>query len=513
MRTSIPTLAVAASSILGADALQLAQPRDAAPRVVQHDIQRRHVDNPLARDRYRMRKRDNTVSVGLENEETLYFMNVSIGTPAQDLKLHIDTGSSDLWVNVPNSQLCSGQGDPCADSGTYDANSSSTYSYINSQFNITYVDGSGSFGDYASDVVSFGGVTLRDQQFGIGYSSSSQEGILGIGYPINEVAVAYNGGRTYANVPQHLMQTGQINSNAYSLWLNDLDASMGSILFGGVNTDKFNGQLQTVPIIPEQGVYAEFIIALTGVGVNGSEGSLVSNLASPALLDSGSSLMYLPDNVAQDVFNAVGAQYDERQGAAFVDCDLANSDMTIDFTFSSPTIRVGMDELVIVAGVDRGQPICILGIAPAGGSTPVRAILSFAPHTSSMTLPATRSPSRRRTSTPLRPTMSSKSTTVPTQCPAPLWCRTPSLPWLSRAVAISTVASRPESQGRARILGRLRPRLATPLRSLVPLVSQSWLCRHGVEMCVQKYSFAYRRQQWRYQGGILLYCVYRSYDL
>ena len=371
MRTSIPTLAVAASSILGADALQLAQPRDAAPRVVQHDIQRRHVDNPLARDRYRMRKRDNTVSVGLENEETLYFMNVSIGTPAQDLKLHIDTGSSDLWVNVPNSQLCSGQGDPCADSGTYDANSSSTYSYINSQFNITYVDGSGSFGDYASDVVSFGGVTLRDQQFGIGYSSSSQEGILGIGYPINEVAVAYNGGRTYANVPQHLMQTGQINSNAYSLWLNDLDASMGSILFGGVNTDKFNGQLQTVPIIPEQGVYAEFIIALTGVGVNGSEGSLVSNLASPALLDSGSSLMYLPDNVAQDVFNAVGAQYDERQGAAFVDCDLANSDMTIDFTFSSPTIRVGMDELVIVAGVDRGQPICILGIAPAGGSTPV----------------------------------------------------------------------------------------------------------------------------------------------
>lgn len=371
MRTSIPTLAVAATSILGADALQLAQPRDAAPRVVHRDIQRRYVEDPIARDRNRMRKRQNTVSVSLANEETLYFMNCTIGTPAQDFRLHIDTGSSDLWVNVPNSQLCSGQGDPCGASGTYQPNSSSTYEYLNSNFNITYVDGSGSVGDYASDVVSFGGVTLQHQQLGIGYQSSSQEGILGIGYPANEVAVAYNGGRTYPNVPQHLMQDGQINSNAYSLWLNDLDASTGSILFGGVNTAKYHGELQTVPIIPEQGVYAEFIIALTGVGINGSENSLVSNLASPALLDSGSSLMYLPNNVAQKVFDAVGAQYDERQGAAFVDCDLANSDMTVDFTFSSPTISVGMDELVIVAGVDRGQPICILGVAPAGDTTPV----------------------------------------------------------------------------------------------------------------------------------------------
>ena len=75
-------------------------------------------------------------------------------------------------------------------SGTYDANSSSTYQYINSDFNISYVDGSGSTGDYVSDTLSFGGITLKEQQFGIGYVSSSTEGILGIGYPVNEVAVA-----------------------------------------------------------------------------------------------------------------------------------------------------------------------------------------------------------------------------------------------------------------------------------------------------------------------------------
>ncbi|TKA77057.1 hypothetical protein B0A55_04407 [Friedmanniomyces simplex] len=346
---------------------------EAHPFKLQHEIQRRHVENPIARDQARIRKRQSkTVQESLANEETLYFMNATVGTPAQDLRLHIDTGSSDLWVNVATSQLCSSQGSPCSASGTYAPNSSSTYQYLNGEFNITYVDGSGSAGDYVSDTVEFGGVTLKNQQLGIGYTSTSGEGIIGIGYPINEVATQYNGGSPYPNVPLHLMQNGDINSNAYSLWLNDLEASTGSILFGGVNTDKFTGELQTLPIIKEQGYYAEFIIALTAVGANGTTGSLANNIATPALLDSGSSLMYLPDNIVQTIYNDVGAQYDSSQGAAFVDCSLANSDATIDFTFSSPTIRVAMKELVIVAGVDaHNNPLCIIGISPADGSTPV----------------------------------------------------------------------------------------------------------------------------------------------
>ncbi|KAK0923323.1 hypothetical protein LTR91_024021 [Friedmanniomyces endolithicus] len=373
MRT-FTTLAAAASLISATNAMSLLEKRHGtAPRVVQHEIQRTHVENPIARDRARIRKRQSkTVQEKLDNEETLYFMNATVGTPAQDLRLHIDTGSSDLWVNVANSKLCSSQGNACGASGTYAPNSSSTYQYINSDFNITYVDGSGSSGDYVSDKVQFGGVTLENQQLGIGYSSTSAEGIIGIGYPINEVATQYNGGNSYPNVPQHLMQNGDINSNAYSLWLNDLDASTGSILFGGVNTDKFTGELGTLPIIREQGYYAEFIIALTAVGANGTNGSIANNIATPALLDSGSSLMYLPNDIVQTIYNDVGAQYDSSQGAAFVNCNLAKSSATIDFTFSSPTIRVAMSELVIVAGYDsHNSPLCIIGISPVDGGTPV----------------------------------------------------------------------------------------------------------------------------------------------
>jgi len=273
-------------------------------------------------------------------------------------------------------------------SGAYSANDSSSYQYVNSLFNISYVDGSGAVGDYVKDTFGFGGQSLEGLQFGIGYDSSSPEGILGIGYPINEVQVNRAGAQPYSNLPQLLVDQGVINTPAYSLWLNDLDSNTGSILFGGVDSAKYHGSLQTVPIIQEYGYYQEFIIALTNMSVGGK--SIFSNQNVPVLLDSGSSLMYLPDSVAQNIYTQLGAKYDSAQGAAFVDCNLANDARTLDFTFSSPTISVPMNELVIVAGVSRGRPICILGeplpllislppptntpqpgIGPAGSSTPV----------------------------------------------------------------------------------------------------------------------------------------------
>jgi hypothetical protein len=262
-------------------------------------------------------------------------------------------------------------GNQCGASGTYNANQSSTYNYVNSVFNISYVDGSGASGDYATDTFRFGGKTLKDMQFGIGYVSSSTEGILGIGYPINEVAVGRAGLQPYPNLPAKLADTGDINSKAYSLWLNDLDASTGSILFGGVDTDKYNGQLQTLPIVPERGAFAEFVIVLTGMGRNGDDGSLFKDENVPVLLDSGSSLMYLPDQVANALYQTYNAQYDSSQGAAFVDCDLANKQGSLDFNFSGVKISVPLNELVILAAVSRGRPICIFGVGPAGDSLAV----------------------------------------------------------------------------------------------------------------------------------------------
>src|SRR3984957_10006199 len=206
--------------------------------------------------------------------------------------MHIDTGSSDLWCNTASSSLCQENPDPCTASGTYDSSSSSTYKFVNNNFNISYVDGSGASGDYVTDTLSIGGQTLSDFQFGIGTQSTSSEGVLGIGYTSNEIQVNRNQQQAYPNLPAAMVDAGLIQSNAYSLWLNDLDAGTGQILFGGVNTAKYSGSLETVPIIQEYGAYYEFIIALTGLSISGSSSmSSSSSLPAPVLLDSGSSLM------------------------------------------------------------------------------------------------------------------------------------------------------------------------------------------------------------------------------
>jgi len=109
---SFTALALVAS-VATAGAINLAKREDGPQRVVRHDIERRTVENPVQRDRLR-RRATKTVQESLDNEETLYFANVTMGTPAQTLKLHLDTGSSDLWVNVATSTLCKEKGSPCA---------------------------------------------------------------------------------------------------------------------------------------------------------------------------------------------------------------------------------------------------------------------------------------------------------------------------------------------------------------------------------------------------------------
>ncbi|PQE16658.1 eukaryotic aspartyl protease protein [Rutstroemia sp. NJR-2017a BBW] len=168
-----------------------------------------------------------------------------------------------------------------------------------------------------------------------------------------------------------------INSNAYSLWLNDLDASTGSILFGGVDTAQYHGQLETLPIQKESGYYAEFLITLTEVTLGSSV--IAKDQALAVLLDSGSSLTYLPDAMTEAIYEVVGAQYDSSEGAAYVPCSLASNSSTLNFTFTSPTISVDMNELVIPVTSSSGRPLqftdgtsaCLFGIAPAGDSTSV----------------------------------------------------------------------------------------------------------------------------------------------
>ena len=84
----------------------------ASAQVVQWDIQRRN--NPAPR---LGRRADNSVEEVISNERMRggYFATCTVGTPAQELTLQLDTGSSDIWVPASEASVCeeSSQGGGC----------------------------------------------------------------------------------------------------------------------------------------------------------------------------------------------------------------------------------------------------------------------------------------------------------------------------------------------------------------------------------------------------------------
>ncbi|PNY24694.1 aspartic-type endopeptidase opsB [Tolypocladium capitatum] len=376
MPCNMKSTALLLSLCAAARVLSLLQPWHGRPRVLRLDLQRNRIADPVAHDK--LRRRSGTVDGTLDNMQTLYYLNISMGTPPQDLRMHVDTGSSDLWVNTPRSAVCSQSSQPCVSSGTYTANESSTYEYVGSYFNISYVDGSGAAGDYVTDTLHVDGHDFAGFQFGIGYDSSSPQSVLGIGYPVNEVQVARSGLKAYQNMPARMAADGVIASSAYSLWLNDLDANTGSILFGGVDASRYSGDLVSVPIQQVGGTFLEFFITMTGLDMGSV--AVAQGMALAVLLDSGSSLTYLPNDLTESVYDAVNASYQEVDGVAFVPCSLRDSDATMSFRFSSPAaVEVLVRDMILdlddatgkALTFDNGVQACLFGISPAGTSTSV----------------------------------------------------------------------------------------------------------------------------------------------
>ncbi len=310
-------------------------------------------------------------------QDVNYYVNVTLGTPPQNLRLLLDTGTADTWVKAATSDECTSTGNPCSTFGTYDANSSSTYSYIGPGFNLTTLTGDFAIGDYATDTLTVGSTTFPTLQIGIASSSNNPQGELGIGYPTGESQVTTEGKETYNNLPAQMVAQGLINSNAYSLWLNDLNASTGNILFGGVDTTRYHGSLATLPLQEVGGTVSQFPITLTGMTYNSVV--IANNMALAIALVSGDTLTYLPNELAQAVFQEVGAYYDPTSGNAFIPCTQATIAGVLNFTFSSITISVPMTELVlnVLDDNDGGIPetiggdgvkACVFGIAPALGT-------------------------------------------------------------------------------------------------------------------------------------------------
>ncbi|GMM37139.1 proteinase A [Saccharomycopsis crataegensis] len=250
-----------------------------------------------------------------------YFTTISLGAPAQEFKVILDTGSSNLWV--PSSECGSLA---CFLHTKYDHDASSTYKSNGSSFEIRY--GSGSLEGYVSqDTLSIGDLIIPKQDFaeatnepGLAFAFGKFDGILGLGY--NTISV--NG-----IVPPiyKAIDAGLLDEPQFAFYLGDTSKSEdgGVATFGGYDKTKFTGDITWLPVIRK----AYWEVSFEGIGL-GNEWAVLEKTG--AIIDTGTSLITLPSNLAEIINAEIGATK-TWSGQYSVECDTRADlpDMTFNF--------------------------------------------------------------------------------------------------------------------------------------------------------------------------------------
>ncbi|KXL49613.1 hypothetical protein M433DRAFT_7632 [Acidomyces richmondensis BFW] len=290
-----------------------------------------------------------------------YYANITVGTPPQPQVVILDTGSSDLYFDASSSTTCESSGQYSCRGGSFSPKDSSTYRIADPSpaFNTSFGDGSTAVGPYGKDVVAIGDVSIDNVQFGVAETVNSTTGyaigLMGVGYSENEATQ-----QVYPNIPEVLRDAGVINSRLYSVYLND-EATTGSILFGGVDTSRYTGELVTLDLLPDEvtGEVDQFITTVTALTatVGGTTSSLFSggtngvaaygnnDIALPVLLDTGSSAWSVPTEYYNKL---IGPAFPYVDSNGLCACSHADSSDSLTLTFGGKiNITVPAHEFII----------------------------------------------------------------------------------------------------------------------------------------------------------------------
>ena len=216
-----------------------------------------------------------------------YFSEISVGTPPQDFKVVLDTGSSNLWV--PSSECGS---IACYLHSKYDHGSSSTYKKNGSEFAIQY--GSGSLSGYVSkDTVQIGDLKIKDQLFaeatsepGLAFAFGRFDGILGLGYDtisVNKIPPPF----------YNMIDQGLLDEPVFAFYLSDTaNGDESEATFGGIDKAHYTGDITYIPL--RRKAYWE--VDLDAITF-GDETAEIDNTG--VILDTGTSLIALPSTLAE----------------------------------------------------------------------------------------------------------------------------------------------------------------------------------------------------------------------
>lgn len=325
------------------------------------------VSFPIKRGSKTLAARDATASL-INEQDASYLIELTFGSNAQAVKIAIDTGSDELFVN-PNCNdrdFTESQQQDCTEDGQYDPSTSSTSNVTQETSQIVYGSGAVNI-QYVVDSIGIpgSGTNMTDVQFGVATASQDlNEGILGLGFGKD---VNLN----YSNFVDQLADQGVTNTRAFSVALGTSDTAGGNIIFGGVDTKKFSGSLATSTIQGKaEGDIQRYSTQMNSLTFkSGSTSNKYSGSDLSVVLDTGSSLCLLPTSVVSSMADDFNAQQDS-SGLLEVDCSLQDTDGSLDFEFDGVTISVPFSQFILSSGNS-----CILGVQAVESNSGITALL------------------------------------------------------------------------------------------------------------------------------------------
>lgn len=334
----------------------------------------------------------------------VFLAPVTVGN--QSFEVVVDTGSSDPWL-VASGYTCYdlhvGAVDStdagCAFGPAYQPSLSSSYSVDpDMNFNISYADGESLQGAMAYAAWTLGGISIPKQEFGLvthaaWYGDGLSSGLVGLAY--SSLTSAYTGTNPAADVGGSTQPYNPLFANMYttqgvaplfSLAISRDPTAGGVLALGGIpavpHSPYFaHTPLQSVGVDASSGtrVY-QFYSILTGgfayspanasarfttrtTAANSSGGSTpVRAPNTSVIVDSGTSLCYLPDAVAAGINAAFDPPAVVDEGIYTVDCGATAPVFGV--VVNDKIFYVNALDLIVPIGTDR----CVSGVqADFGG--------------------------------------------------------------------------------------------------------------------------------------------------
>ncbi len=208
-------------------------------------------------------------------------------------------------------------------------------------------------GDYFTDSFGIGGVRFKSLDMGLALdfaNSTTYYGVLGLGRPGPYQADVM----PYPTFMDQLVAQSLINIKAYSIYMNDLNSTTGSIVFGGIDTSKFSGTLDVLPSTND-------LVDMTRIAILDSQGKTWVMLNTTEAVETNLTTSFAISNLLSWVsystlnnFISYFGGVDDRNntGVVFVDCEKLTTEAgaSFEFTFgrpAGPTITVPMSEMIL----------------------------------------------------------------------------------------------------------------------------------------------------------------------